>query len=207
MKFELPELGYAYDALEPTIGEETMRVHHDKHHKTYVDNLNKAIDGLEFDFEVKCACSLLKHLDEIPENVRTAVRNNAGGHANHLHFWETMKPGGSKTPQGALAEAIDKDFGSLDELKKEFEAKGAGRFGSGWVWLVYKDGKLEVVSTPNQDSPVTDGYKIIFGNDVWEHAYYLNYQNRRADYLKAWWDVVNWDVVGERFDNAVKAGA
>lgn len=200
MAYELKELGYAYNALEPTIDEETMKLHHDKHHQAYVNNLNKALEGTE----VKAATieALLSDLDQVPEDKRNAVRNNGGGHYNHTLFWESMTPGGAKEPQGALAVAITKTFGNVLEFKDKFEKAGAGQFGSGWAWLVLDQGELKVVSTPNQDSPLSKGQKILLGNDVWEHAYYLKYQNRRPDYLKAWWDLVNWDVVARRFEEA-----
>ncbi len=200
MAYELKELGYAYNALEPTIDEETMKLHHDKHHQAYVNNLNKALEGTE----VKATTieELLSDLDQVPEDKRNAVRNNGGGHYNHTLFWETMTPGGAKEPQGALAVAITKTFGNVLEFKDKFEKAGAGQFGSGWAWLVLDQGELKVVSTPNQDSPLSKGQKILLGNDVWEHAYYLKYQNRRPDYLKAWWDVVNWDIVARRFEEA-----
>ena len=200
MAYELKELGYAYNALEPTIDEETMKLHHDKHHQAYVNNLNKALEGTE----VKATTieELLSDLDQVPEDKRNAVRNNGGGHYNHTLFWETMTPGGAKEPQGALAVAITKTFGNVLEFKDKFEKAGAGQFGSGWAWLVLDQGELKVVSTPNQDSPLSKGQKILLGNDVWEHAYYLKYQNRRPDYLKAWWDVVNWDVVAKRYEVA-----
>ena len=200
MTFTLKPLPYAYDALEPTIDKKTMEVHHDKHHQTYVNNLNKALEGL--DVKAECVCEILKNLDAIPEEKRTAVRNNAGGVYSHDLFWETMTPGGSKEPVGKVKEEIEKTFGSFEAFKEKFEAAGAGQFGSGWAWLVVDNGELKIVATPNQDSPVSNGQHILFGNDVWEHAYYLSYQNRRADYLKAWWDVVNWDVVEKRYAEA-----
>lgn len=198
MTFKLEPLKYDYDALVEVIDEETMKIHHGKHHQAYVDNLNKAVAGT--DLENKSLEEILKDLDSVPEDIRTAVRNNGGGHYNHTLFWETMTPGGAKEPVGNLKKAIEETFGSFDEFKKEFEAKGAGRFGSGWVNLVKKDGKIEIVSNPNQDSPISDGYDVVIGNDVWEHAYYLRYQNRRPEYLKEWWKVVNWDVAEERFN-------
>jgi Fe-Mn family superoxide dismutase len=201
MAFELPPLPYDYNALEPYIDTQTMQLHHDKHHAAYVNNLNAAVKGTPFaDLAIE---EVVRRLNEVPENIRTAVRNNGGGHLNHTGFWQTMTPGGSKTPTGALASAINSTFGSLDELKAKFNDAGAKRFGSGWAWLVLdKSGKLAVVSTANQDNPVTDGLTPILGNDVWEHAYYLKYQNRRPEYLSAWWNVVNWDVVGKRYDQA-----
>jgi Fe-Mn family superoxide dismutase len=201
MAFELPPLPYDYNALEPYIDTQTMQLHHDKHHAAYVNNLNAAVQGTPFaDRPVE---EVIRNLNEVPENIRTAVRNNGGGHLNHTMFWQIMTPGGSKTPTGALASAIDSTFGSFDEFKAKFNDAGAKRFGSGWAWLVLDNsGKLSVVSTANQDNPVTDGLYPVLGNDVWEHAYYLKYQNRRPEYLSAWWNVVNWDVVGKRYDQA-----
>jgi superoxide dismutase, Fe-Mn family len=197
MPYELPPLPYDYDALAPTIDEQTMRIHHDKHHQAYVDNLNKAVEGTELDgVPIE---ELVQQLDRLPEDRRTAARNNGGGHANHSLFWEIMKPAGGGDPSGALAGAIDSTFGGADALKAQLNDAGVKRFGSGWTWLVVKGGSLEVTSTPNQDSPLMDGATPILGIDVWEHAYYLNYQNRRPDYLAAWWNVVNWDEVGRRF--------
>ncbi|NMB15086.1 MAG: superoxide dismutase [Gallicola sp.] len=198
MTYKLDPLKYNYDALEEVIDEETMKIHHDKHHQAYVDKLNKAVEGTEW--AEKSVEELLKNLDSIPDDIRTAVRNNGGGHYNHNLFWETMTPGGSKEPVGNLKKAIEEQYGSFDAFKEEFEEKGAGQFGSGWVNLVEKDGKIEIVGNPNQDSPISDGYNVIIGNDVWEHAYYLRYQNKRPDYLKAWWKVVNWDVAEERYN-------
>ena len=198
MQFELKPLPYAYDALEPTIDAETMHFHHDKHHQTYVNNLNAAVEGLDLPYT--CAGELLKHLDEVPAEKRQGIINNGGGVHNHNVFWESMIPGGAKEPQGKLAEEITKTFGSFEAFKEAFEKAGAGRFGSGWVWLVKEGQELKIVATPTQDSPVSNGQTILLGNDVWEHAYYLKYQNRRADYLKAWWDVVNWDVVAKRYE-------
>jgi Fe-Mn family superoxide dismutase len=201
MPYELPPLPYAYDALEPTIDEQTMRIHHDKHHQAYVDNLNKAVEGTDVDGSP--IEELIQSLTRVPEDRRTAARNNGGGHANHSLFWEIMKPGGGGEPAGALADAISQAFGDPDALKAQVNDAGVKRFGSGWTWLVVKDGNLAVVSTPNQDNPLMDGGGTpILGIDVWEHAYYLKYQNRRPDYLAAWWDVVNWDEVGRRFDAA-----
>lgn len=199
MPFSLPPLPYAYDALEPHIDKETMTIHHDKHHAAYVNNLNAALEG-KSDLASKSVEELISNLDAVPEDIRTAVRNNGGGHANHTLFWEIMTPGGAKEPQGELADAIKSAFGSFDDFKKKFNDAGAKRFGSGWAWLVKtKDGKLDVVSTANQDNPLMEGHQPIFGNDVWEHAYYLKYQNRRPDYLAAWWNVVNFDKVAEQF--------
>jgi Fe-Mn family superoxide dismutase len=202
LAFELPPLPYAFDALEPTIDARTMEIHHDKHHQAYVTNLNNAVAGTEF--ENMPIEELIKNLDKVPEDKRTAVRNNGGGHANHSMFWLIMS-GGKTEPSGALKSAIDA-FGGLDALKDAFNKAGAGRFGSGWAWVVTDgSGKLEVLSTPNQDNPQMDSDKTpILGNDVWEHAYYLKYQNKRPDYLAAWWDVVNWDEVGKRYDAATK---
>jgi Fe-Mn family superoxide dismutase len=201
MAFEVPPLPYDYTALEPTIDEQTMRLHHDKHHQTYVTNLNNAIAG-NAALEAMSVEDLVKNLDQVPEDKRTAVRNNGGGHVNHTFFWEIMGPGGG-APSGALAAAIDRDFGGLDALKDAVNKAGAGRFGSGWAWVVFKDGKLSVTSTPNQDTPLMDGSGTpILGVDVWEHAYYLKYQNRRPDYLAAWWNVVNWAAVADRYAKA-----
>lgn len=199
--FKLAPLPYAYDALEPVIDVQTMHIHHDKHHAGYVDKLNAAIAKAP-ELAGKSAEDLLRNLDSVPEAIRTDVRNNAGGHVNHTMFWETMTPGGSKVPSGELEDSIDATFKNLESFQKEFEEAGAKRFGSGWVWLVKPKGKdtLEIISTPNQDSPLIDGHTPILGNDVWEHAYYLKYQNRRADYLKAWWNVVNWDKVAQRLN-------
>ena len=198
MAFQVPDLPYDYAALEPTIDEATMRLHHDKHHQAYVDNANAALEGTEFaDTDV---AEVLRNLDRIPEDKRPAVRNNAGGHANHSMFWEIMSPEGGGDPSGALADAIASTFGSVDELKTKVNDAGVKRFGSGWTWLV-KDGSgaLSVVSTANQDSPVSDGQTPILGIDVWEHAYYLEYNNRRPEYLQTWWNVVNWDEVARRY--------
>ena len=197
MTFTLPDLGYANDALEPHIDAATMEIHHDKHHNTYVTNLNKAVEGTEFaDMDIN---ELIANLDKVPADKQTAVRNNGGGHANHTFFWNLLKPGGSSEPTGDLANAINSAFGSFDKFKEEFEAAGAGRFGSGWAWLVKSGDSVEIVSTPNQDSPVMEGKTPVIGVDVWEHAYYLKYQNRRPEYLKAFWNVVNWDVAAENF--------
>jgi len=202
MPFELPPLPYAYNALEPHIDEMTMRIHHDRHHGTYVTNLNKALESAPA-LASKAIHELLRDLNAVPENIRTAVRNNGGGHYNHKMFWEIMKPGGPSAPGGELAAAITATFGSVDKLKEAVNAAGAGRFGSGWAWLVLgKDGKLAVTSTANQDCPLMDGQTPVFGVDVWEHAYYLKYQNKRPDYLAAWWNVVNWAEVGDRYSKA-----
>jgi Fe-Mn family superoxide dismutase len=202
MAFELPPLPYDYAALEPHIDEQTMRIHHDKHHGTYVSNLNNAVQGTEF--ENMSIEELVKNLNRVPEDKRTAVRNNGGGHINHTMFWEIMGPNGGGQPTGALATAINDAFGSFDALKEEINKAGAGRFGSGWAWLVAgPGGKLSVTSTPNQDNPLMDGSGTpILGVDVWEHAYYLKYQNRRPDYLNAWWNTVNWDAVNQRYQAA-----
>jgi superoxide dismutase, Fe-Mn family len=199
MPFSLPPLPYAVDALEPHIDKETMTIHHGKHHAAYVTNLNAALEG-HAELAAKKAEELIADLYSVPEAVRTAVRNNGGGHVNHTMFWELMTPGGAKQPAGALADAINGAFGDFEAFKKAFADAGVKRFGSGWAWLIRtKAGKLEVVSTANQDNPTSDGNSVVMGNDVWEHAYYLKYQNRRADYLAAWWNVVNWDKVAERF--------
>ena len=198
MAFTVPDLPYDYAALEPTIDEATMHLHHDKHHQAYVDNANAALAGTDFaDTGVE---EVLRNLDKLPEDKRGPVRNNAGGHANHSLFWTIMSPAGGGEPSGALADAITSTFGSVDELKAKVNDAGVKRFGSGWTWLV-KDGSgaLSVVSTANQDSPVSDGQTPLLGVDVWEHAYYLKYNNRRPEYLGAWWNVVNWDEVARRF--------
>src|SRR5262245_56533653 len=201
MPYELPPLPYAYDALEPTIDEQTMRIHHDKHHGTYVTNLNAALEGTEWaDRPLE---QVLDNLDLIPEDKRTAVRNNGGGHANHTLFWEIMSPDGGGDPDGALAQAINDAFDSVDELKRQLIDAGVKRFGSGWTWLIHDGTGLAVVSTANQDSPLMTGDTPLLGIDVWEHAYYLAYQNRRPDYLEAWWNVVNWQAVGERLAAAL----
>ena len=197
MAFELPALPYAHDALEPHIDARTMEVHHGKHHQAYVDNANKALAGTAL--ETASAEDVVARLGELPEDKRTAVRNNAGGHANHSLFWQVMTPNGGGAPSGALAAAIDAAFGGLDAFKEAFAAAGMTRFGSGWAWLVKTGDGVSVTSTPNQDSPLMDGVTPLLGLDVWEHAYYLNYQNRRADYVAAFWNVVNWDEVARRF--------
>ena len=202
MAFELPALPYDYAALEPHIDEQTMRVHHDKHHQAYIDNANKALEGTDWaDSSVE---SVLADLDAMPEDIRTTVRNNAGGHANHSLFWEIMSPDGGGEPEGDLKTAIDATFGSLDELKKTINDNGVKRFGSGWTWLVYDGTGLALYSTANQDSPLIQSDEPILGIDVWEHAYYLKYQNRRPDYLEAWWNVVNWEAVARRLEHADK---
>lgn len=203
MAFELPPLPYDYAALEPTIDEATMKLHHDKHHQAYVTNLNGAVEKYA-DLGKKTPEELVRNLDAVPEDVRTVVRNNAGGDVNHTMFWTIMKPGGGGEPIGAIAEQILENFVTFDELKKKFNEAGAKQFGSGWAWLVWKGGKLEVMSTPNQDNPLSQGLYPILGNDVWEHAYYLKYNNRRPEYLAAWWNVVNWDEVNKRFEQAKK---
>ena len=200
MALTLPDLPYDHSALEPTIDEQTMRIHHGKHHQAYVDNANKALEGTEW--ADRNGEEILRSLDSVPEDVRTAVRNNVGGHVNHTLFWEIMKPGAGGSPSGALAEAIESTFGGVEQLQAQVNDAGVKRFGSGWSWLVIDGGSLAVVSTPNQDSPLSDGRTPILGVDVWEHAYYLRYQNRRPDYLAAWWDVVNWDAVAQRYERA-----
>ena len=201
MAFEVPALPYAYNALEPHIDEQTMHLHHDKHHQAYVDNLNKALEK-HADWQKKSVDDILRNINSVPEDVRTAVRNNAGGHANHTMFWNIMKPNGGGEPNGKIADVI-KNLGGLAAFQEKFNDAGVKRFGSGWAWLVRsKAGQFEILSTANQDSPLMDGHFPIMGNDVWEHAYYLKYQNRRAEYLKAWWNVVNWDAVNKRLDEA-----
>ena len=198
MTYTLPELPYAYDALEPYIDVETMHLHHDKHHNTYVTNLNAAIEKHP-ELGEKSVEDLISDMNAIPEDIRTAVRNNGGGHANHTFFWEIMAPNAGGQPTGAIKEAIDETFGSFDEMKAAFKTAATGRFGSGWAWLVVNNGKLEITSTPNQDSPLMDGQTPVLGLDVWEHAYYLKYKNVRPDYIEAFWNVVNWDKVNELF--------
>ena len=197
MAFEVPPLPYDYNALEPTIDDETMHLHHDKHHQAYVDKANEALAGTEW--ADKPVEEVLRNLDQIPDDKRSAVRNNAGGHYNHSLFWEWMSPDGGGEPDGALREALDAAFGSFDDFKGKLKAAGVGQFGSGWAWLVHDGSGLAVVSTPNQDSPVSEGKTPLLGVDVWEHAYYLKYNNRRPDYIDAWWDVVNWAKVAEGF--------
>ncbi|MGK2937948.1 MAG: superoxide dismutase [Solirubrobacteraceae bacterium] len=197
MAFEVPPLPYAYDALEPHIDEATMKLHHDKHHQAYVDKANAALEGTpQADAPVE---DILKTLGDLPADKQGPVRNNAGGHYNHTLFWEAMSPNGGGAPTGDLAAAIDAVFGSFDAFKEQFEAAGVARFGSGWAWLVVDGGSLAITSTPNQDSPISEGKTPLLGNDVWEHAYYLKYQNRRPEYLKAWWSVVDWGKVAERY--------
>jgi superoxide dismutase, Fe-Mn family len=198
MAYSVPPLPYDYNALEPTIDEATMKLHHDKHHQAYVDNANKALDGTEW--ADKDVVEVLKNLSSLPSDKQGPVRNNAGGHYNHSLFWEWMAPGQGGEPGGALGEAINATFGSFDEFKSQFKAAGVGRFGSGWAWLVHDGSGLAIVSTANQDNPVSDGKTPLLGIDVWEHAYYLKYNNRRPDYIDAWWDVVNWPAVAAGFD-------
>ena len=202
MAFELEPLPYAYNALEPYIDEETMHLHHDKHAQAYVNNLNAAIQNAPAFGSIDVE-DLMRRINDVPENIRVAVRNNGGGHANHSMFWKIMKPNGGGNPTGPIADAINQAFGSFDAFKTAFNDAGAKRFGSGWTWLVAdQNGKLSVISTANQDSPLMDGLYPIMGNDVWEHAYYLKYQNRRPEYLNAWWNVVNWDEVNNRYQKA-----
>jgi Fe-Mn family superoxide dismutase len=198
MAYELPPLPYDYNALEPYIDTETMHLHHDKHHAAYVNNLNAALK--DSDLANLQVDDLMRRINEVPENIRTAVRNNGGGHSNHSMYWQIMKPNGGGEPTGELASAIQQAFGSFDQFKAAFNDAATKRFGSGWAWLVIDgSGKLQVISTANQDSPLMDGYYPVMGNDVWEHAYYLKYQNRRPEYLNAWWNVVNWDEVARRY--------
>ncbi len=201
--FTVPLLPYPFDALEPYIDAKTMEIHHDKHHGAYVTNLNKALEG-HADLQAKSIDDLLKGLDSVPENIRNAVRNNGGGHWNHSLFWQLMKKGGGGEPKGDLAAAITASFGSFAGFKDKFKAAGLGRFGSGWAWLLVKDGKLTIDSTPNQDTQYFTGGKAVLGLDVWEHAYYLKYQNLRGDYIDAWWNVVNWDKAADLYSAARK---
>lgn len=201
-KHELPALPYANDALEPHIDAQTMEIHHDRHHATYVNNLNAALEG-HADLQAKSIEELIANLDAVPEAIRGAVRNNGGGHANHTLFWEIMSPNGGGEPTGAVGEAITKKFGSYDQFKEELTKAGLTRFGSGWAWLVVNNGELEIMSTPNQDSPIMEGKTPILGVDVWEHAYYLKYQNKRPDYLGAFFNVINWDEVNKRYAAAL----
>lgn len=203
MAHELPALPYSLDALEPHIDAKTMEIHHGKHHAAYVTNLNKALESAA-DLQKLSLVELCTSLDRVPENIRTAVRNNGGGHWNHSLFWKLMKKGGGGEPKGDLAAAIKGGFGSFAEFKSKFTAAAIGRFGSGWAWLFVREGKLVVDSTPNQDNPLMMGAKPVMGLDVWEHAYYLKYQNRRADYIEAWWKLVNWDAAAENYDSAKK---
>lgn len=200
MAYEVPALPYPYDSLAPTIDEETMHLHHDKHHQAYVDKANAALEGTEW--ADKPIEEVIANLDALPADKQGPVRNNGGGHLNHTLFWESMSPDGGGAPTGDLAAAIDSTFGSFDAFKEQFEAAGVNRFGSGWAWLVLDGGNLAVTSTANQDNPIADGKTPLLGNDVWEHAYYLTYKNVRPEYLKAWWNVVNWDAVAERYATA-----
>ena len=205
MAHELPPLPYDYNALEPHIDEATMKIHHDKHHAAYVTNLNAAIEKHP-ELANKSPEDLIRNLDSIPEDIRAAVRNNGGGHVNHTMFWQIMGPDGGGDPTGAIADAINGSFGSFEDMKKQFNEAGVKQFGSGWAWLVRsKDDKLQIVSTANQDNPLSQGHFPILGNDVWEHAYYLKYNNRRPDYLAAWWNTVNWEEVNKRFQQAQSA--
>ncbi|MFO1443456.1 superoxide dismutase [Bacillus sp. Bva_UNVM-123] len=201
MAFELPQLPYAYDALEPNIDKETMNIHHTKHHNTYVTNLNNALEGND-ELLSKTVEEIVSNLDNVPEAIRGAVRNNGGGHVNHSLFWQIISPNGGGTPTGDLAEAINQKFGSFENFKEEFAKAATTRFGSGWAWLVVNNGELEVTSTPNQDSPLMENKKPILGLDVWEHAYYLKYQNRRPEYINSFWNIVNWDEVSKRYSAA-----
>ena len=198
MAFTLPPLPYSYDALEPHIDEATMKLHHGKHHQAYVDKLNAAIAASEW--ESKSLDEIMVSLDKVPDKIKAAVRNNGGGHYNHSLFWQWMSPTGGGEPTGKVAEAINAKFGSFAKFKEEFEAAGMSRFGSGWVWLIQDGGELSITTTPYQDCPVSEGKKVLLGNDLWEHAYYLKYQNRRPEYLAAWWNVVNWNRVTELFN-------
>ncbi|MCL6632393.1 MAG: superoxide dismutase [Alicyclobacillus herbarius] len=201
MAHQLPPLPYAFNALEPHIDALTMEIHHDRHHGTYVNNLNAALEGHP-ELQEKSIEDLLKGINSVPESIRTAVRNNGGGHANHSLFWEILSPNGGGQPTGAVADAINSTFGSFEKFKDEFSKAAAGRFGSGWAWLVVNGGKLEIISTPNQDSPYMEGKTPILGLDVWEHAYYLKYQNKRPDYIAAFWNIVNWAEVNRRYEAA-----
>ncbi|MBC1370993.1 superoxide dismutase [Listeria booriae] len=201
MTYELPKLAYTYDALEPNFDKETMEIHYSKHHNTYVTKLNEALEGHD-DLAAKSIEDLVADLNSVPENIRTAVRNNGGGHANHSFFWTILSPQGGGEPTGALADAINAEFGSFEDFKTQFANSGVARFGSGWAWLVVKDGKLSIISTPNQDSPLTEGYTPVIGLDVWEHAYYLKFQNLRPKYIETFWNVVDWDKAAEYFNAA-----
>lgn len=201
MAYTLPELPYSYDALEPHFDKETMNIHHTKHHNTYVTKLNDALEGHD-NLQAKSIDELVADLNSVPESIRTAVRNNGGGHANHSFFWKILSPNGGGEPSGDLASAINSKFGSFEKFKEEFAAAGAGRFGSGWAWLVVNNGELEITSTPNQDSALTDGKTPVLGLDVWEHAYYLKYQNKRPDYINAFWSVVDWNAVEKLYTSA-----
>ncbi|WZL80497.1 superoxide dismutase [Vallitaleaceae bacterium 9-2] len=201
MNFELPKLNYAYDALEPHIDKATMEIHHSKHHAGYTNNLNAALEGKNIDKNIE---ELLTSIPSLPSDIQTAVINNGGGYYNHKIFWEIIGPNGGGEPKGALKEAINATFGSFEAFKDQFSKAAATRFGSGWAWLTFANGQLEISSTPNQDSPISEGKEVILGLDVWEHAYYLNYQNRRPDYIKAFWNVINWDAVERRYEDAIK---
>jgi Fe-Mn family superoxide dismutase len=197
MAHSLPPLPYPSDALEPHIDKQTMEIHHGKHHQAYVNNLNAALEK-HADLQAKSVEDLIAAIDSVPADIRTAVRNNGGGHANHTLFWQIMGPNAGGAPTGAIADAINSSFGTFDTFKDQFAKAGVGRFGSGWAWVIEQGGKLAIESTPNQDSPLMEGKKVIFGIDVWEHAYYLKYQNRRPDYIGAWWNVVNWNAINKR---------
>ena len=199
----LPPLPYAFDALEPYIDAKTMEIHHDGHHGAYVTNLNKALEG-QPDLQKLPVEELLAHLDRVPENIRTAVRNNGGGHMNHSMFWKIMRKNGGGEPKGELADAVKSAFGTFVDFKTKFNQAATTRFGSGWAWVLFRNGKLAIESSANQDNPIMDGGKAFMGLDVWEHAYYLKYQNKRAAYIEAWWNVVNWDQIAENFDRAKK---
>ncbi len=200
MTFKLPELGYDYNALEPHIDKMTMEIHHTKHHQAYIDNLNKALDGHE-KYQEMSIKDLVANLNSLPDEIKTAVRNNGGGHLNHKIFWKTMSPNGGGNPLGQVAKGIDEDLGGFEKFKEEFKKAALGRFGSGWAWLVAdKDGKLSITSTANQDNPISEGLKPLLGIDVWEHAYYLKYQNKRADYIDSWFNVVDWNKVEEKYN-------
>ncbi|EAD6791086.1 superoxide dismutase [Listeria monocytogenes] len=201
MTYELPKLSYTYDALEPNFDKETMEIHYTKHHNTYVTKLNEAVAGHP-ELASKSVEELVANLDSVPEDIRGAVRNHGGGHANHTLFWSILSPNGGGAPTGNLKAAIESEFGTFDEFKEKFNAAAAARFGSGWAWLVVNDGKLEIVSTANQDSPLSDGKTPVLGLDVWEHAYYLKFQNRRPEYIDTFWNVINWDEANKRFDAA-----
>jgi superoxide dismutase, Fe-Mn family len=203
LAYELPPLPYDYAALEPHIDTETMKLHHDKHHQAYVNNLNAAIEKHP-DLAKHTAEDLLRNLNSIPDDIRTAVRNNGGGHVNHTMFWSIMKPGGGGEPSGKIAEQIRKDFDDFAAFKKQFNETAVKQFGSGWGWLIWDGAKLAIITSANQDNPLSQGKYPILGNDVWEHAYYLKYQNKRADYLAAWWSTVNWDEINKRFEQAQK---
>ncbi len=200
MAFQLPPLPYAFDALEPYIDAKTMEIHHDKHHGAYVSNLNAALEKYP-NLQSKSIEALLREINSVPEEIRTAVRNNGGGHMNHSMFWQIMAPNAGGEPTGALADAINKSFGSFTAFKEQFAKAAMGRFGSGWAWLINRNGTLAIESTANQDQPIMEGKNAILGIDVWEHAYYLKYQNRRADYITAWWNVVNWNEIAKRFSS------